>query len=36
MLPTLLDAEKGEAVVWADSAYQSKLVDSVLKGDYNH
>ena len=31
MLPALLDAENEEAMVWADSAYQSKLVDSFLK-----
>ena len=31
MLPALLDGENGDAMVWADSAYQSKLVDSFLK-----
>ena len=30
-LPALLDAENADAMVWADSAYQSKLVDSFLK-----
>ena len=31
MLPFLLNGENAEAMVGADSAYQSKLVDSVLK-----
>lgn len=31
MLPALLDVENEEAMVWTDSAYQSKLVDSFLK-----
>ena len=31
MLPALLDGENADAMVWADSAYQSKLVDSFLK-----
>ena len=31
MLPALLAGENGDAMVWADSAYQSKLVDSFLK-----
>ena len=31
MLPALLDPENTEAMVWADSAYQSKQVDSFLK-----
>ena len=31
MLPALLDGENTEAMVWADSAYQSTVVDSVLK-----
>ena len=31
MLPALLDVENADAMVWADSAYQSKLVDSFLK-----
>ena len=31
MLPALLDAENDAAMVWADAADQSKLVDSLLK-----
>ena len=31
MLPTLLDAENDAAMVWADAADQSRLVDSMLK-----
>lgn len=31
MLPALLDGENGESMVWADSAYQSRMVDSFLK-----
>ena len=31
MLPALLDAENDTAMVWADAANQSRLVDSLLK-----
>ena len=31
MLPALLDGKNADAMVWADSAYQSKRVDSFLK-----
>ena len=31
MLPALLDGKNADAMVWADSAYQSKRMDSFLK-----
>ena len=31
MLPALLDGTNAEPMVWADSAYQSRRVESLLK-----